>query len=127
MYRIWDKVNKELNDDLQVDGNDDIYECVGIPMFDSKLKEMSCGLIKKWNDNYIVQQCTDKKSSDKKYAYVGDIISYGVHTLDGYKEFEYTINDYVAFICLYDSEIMLGFEIIGNIMEDNNDIRRETN
>jgi hypothetical protein len=126
MYRIFDKVKKELNDDLQVDGNDDIYECVNVPM-NSKL---SCGLVSRVSSNYIVQQCTGKYSLDENVIYEGDIV--GIQMKDPNKMYRAIVkygdcqfyfepineNEWIEDWNLIDDSCRL--EIIGNIMEDNN-------
>ena len=123
MYRIWDKKGKCLLEDFE--------ECFYYITQDGRLFSFDYKPREENLDDYIVQQCTGKYSIDEDLIYEGDIVGIKMKSPDKmYKAIVKYGDCHFYFVPINENEWIedwnliddsYRFEIIGNIMEDNND------
>ena len=119
MYRIFDKeTKKDVSEDYFKDHTGEVYKLDYSGL---------CGVtVSATNqDNYIVQQCTGRKDKNGVLIYEGDKVYYNGAIYEViWDKYMFNLKDFYASYQDTPSDAFseLGYiEIIGNIMEDNND------
>ena len=121
MYRIWDKVNKELMKNVTLGSDNTVYLATNPKIIEFNQKwQVDQEVVPK--DNYIVQQCTGLKDKNGVLIYEGDtgIFDTGIYR-SNLEKIVYKNGAYYCGIGLLNKFVADNFDIIGNIMEDNNE------